>query len=297
MTGDRSLPEVEIHGSGSAGPRRSICLISSVASTLRVFYWPLFQALGRSGFDVSLICSDGPELPDFERLGLARVYRVPITRSITPVRDLAAVITLFRLLRRHRFDLIHTHTPKAGLLGMTAGWLARVPARVHTLHGTLLETARGLRRLVLVATERLTLLLAHRVCVVSKSLREKALELGLCPPDKAIILGEGKACGVDFSRFERTTRVEEEARAVRRAHGIPGEAIVIGFVGWLVADKGVAELVDAFTALAERRDNLYLLMIGADGRDRDPLPERTYAAIRQHPRIRYAGLVAEPAPY
>ena len=91
--------------------------------------------------------------------------------------------------------------------------------------------------------------------------------------------------------------MEERARVIRAARQIPGDALVVGFVGWLVADKGINELIEAFTTLAEKRKNLYLLMIGADGGARDPLPERTLTAIREHPQIVHAGLVDDPTPY
>jgi glycosyltransferase involved in cell wall biosynthesis len=111
------------------------------------------------------------------------------------------------------------------------------------------------------------------------------------------MLGAGTACGIDLARFKRTDAIDEQARSIRREHGIDEGAVVVGYVGWLVADKGVTELVDAFATLAGARDDLHLLMIGADGTARDPLPTRTLDAVRQHPRIHHAGLVDEPAVY
>ena len=272
-------------------------MISSVPSTLKAFYRPLIERLSEAGFAVTLIASAGVEFDEFEKSGRVTVHRVPITRRISLLLDLSAIVKLIRLFKSNRYDLIHTHTPKAGLVGMIAGWAAGVRARVHTLHGLPLETARGVTRRFLAAADRLTCRLAHTVCVVSKSLSDRAVELRLCRPDKLIILGEGTACGVDLSRFERTEAVVEQARLVRRDHGIPERALVLGFVGWLVADKGVRELVEAFTELARDRDDLYLLMIGADGSDRDPLPRRTLTTIKDHPHICHAGLVPDSVPY
>jgi len=274
-----------------------VCLIASVPSTIKVFYQPLIAGLRRAGAEVTMIASGGPELDALAQTFGVSTHAVTITRRISPLSDLIAIRRLCRYFRAHRFDLIHAHTPKAGLVGMVAGRLARVPARVYTLHGLPLETATGLKRRIMKAAERLTCRLAHRVCVVSPSLRDRAKILRLCRADKMTILGEGTACGVDLSRFERTDDVVERAGLIRSEHHIPDNAIVVGFVGWLVADKGVPGLVKVFSRLAERRDDLYLLMIGADGSDRDPVPRETLVTIKEHPRICHGGLVPDPVTY
>jgi len=284
-----------------AGPARRLpsrlCLVATVPSTLRAFYQPLIKSLCDAGHLVTLIASPGVELDEFRRTAPVQTHCVPITRAISPFRDLRSILMLIRIFRAQAFDLVHTHTPKAGLLGMIASCMARVPRRVHTLHGLPLETARGLKRRLLIMADRLTCGLAHKVCVVSASLRHRALDLQLCDPRKAVVLADGTACGVDLLRFTRTTAVLDQAAEIRRKLAIPPDAIVLGFVGWLVADKGVAELIDVFTALAKRHDNLHLLMIGPEGGKRDPLPPRTLGTIRQHRGIHYAGLVSDPVPF
>jgi glycosyltransferase involved in cell wall biosynthesis len=277
-------------------PPAHICLIASVASTLKVFYRPLIAELNRIGVGLTLIASPGRELDEFRQAGV-RTHAIPFLRRISPFRDVVSLVALLRVLHTARFDLIHTHTPKAGLLGLIAGRIARIPNRIHTLHGLPLETARGFRRRLLTATERLTCGSAHTVCVVSQSLRERVVQLKLCPPAKMVILADGSACGVDLSRFAQSPRLIEHARSIRQRLGIPDRATVVGFVGWLVADKGISGLVEVFTPLADARPDLHLLLIGPDGGDRDPLPRHTWEAIRNHPRIHYPGQVSEPAPY
>ena len=274
-----------------------LCLIATVPSTLRVFYRPLMQAIHRTGSDLSVLSSDGPELACFEREQLARTRIIPLARRISPLIDWHALCALLRVLRAEAFDIVHTHTPKAGMLGMLASWLAGVRVRVHTLHGLPLETTRGFKRRILICAERVTCRLAQRVCVVSPSLRNRVLELRLCPAEKMVVLGHGSACGVDLQRFRRTPEAEAQAKTTRRNQGIPDSAVVVGYMGWMVADKGVAVLVEAFRRLAEKRDDLYLLMIGADGSDRDPLSVLTWRSIREHPRIRYVGLQSDPVPW
>ena len=274
-----------------------IALLATVPSTLAVFYRPLIEALLEAGLDLTLIASPGPELDQFEQSGRIRVRRVKLVRGIAPWSDLAAVAALTRLFRAERFQLIHTHTPKAGLVGMIAGRLAGVPHRIHTLHGLPLETACGWRRCILAATERTTSALADVVFVVSDSLRQRVIDLRLCQPDKMTILGHGSACGVDLQRFQRSTTVEQAAGDIRRRLNIAPGTVVIGYVGWMVADKGVAELVEAFGHLASRRSNLHLLLLGPEGGKRDPLPAAVLDTIAQHPRITYVGNVTDPVPY
>lgn len=119
-------------------PKR-IALMATVPSTLKAFYQPLIEALNQLGRKPILIASPGEELDRFAQRDLAIVHPVPITRMISPLSDLGGIIRLVRLFRRERIDLLHTHTPKAGLLGMIAGKLAGIAHRVHTLHGLPLD--------------------------------------------------------------------------------------------------------------------------------------------------------------
>lgn len=281
---------------GRGLPER-IALIASVPSTLRAFYQPLVNSLVAHQINLTVVASPGPELEELARTGHIHAFPVPISRNIAPWRDLRSLFTLTRALRRGRFHLVHTHTPKAGMLGMIAAFLTRVPRRVHTLHGLPLETSRGLSRRILLWADRLTCRLAHVVCVVSHSLYARALELRLAPPGKLTILGDGSACGVDLNRFQRTPQVEQESAKIRQSFHIPPSADVIGFVGWMVADKGVPALVEMFERVAQTRHNVHLLMIGPDTGPRDPLPAKAWRSIREHPRIHYPGLVNDPVPY
>lgn len=261
--------------------------MAAVPSTLAVFYRPLLAAAGPAGIRLTLITSAGEEL---DRLGSdydLKTYAVPIVRRITPMRDLESIHTLVSIFRQERFDLVHSHMPKAGLLGMIAARLARVPHRLHTVHGLPSETASGIKRLILRQTERLTCRLAETVCVVSPSTRQRAIQARLCHPDKTLILADGTACGVDVGRFSRSEDVRRRSAEVRRRLEIPADAIIIGFQGRFVIDKGLTELVVAFEELAEARSGLYLLLLGSDETEREGerVPGETLEIIRNHSRI------------
>src|SRR5262249_50111075 len=150
--------------------------------------------------------------------------------------------------------------PKAGLLGMIAAWLARVPVRIYHLHGLRFTTRRGLSRLLLRRTEKISCMLAHRVLCVSPSLRDVAVKEGICRAQKARVLLAGSINGIDVERFQPA---DGQAKAAARAAlKMPLEAFVVGFVGRVVRDKGIVELASAWRMLRETFADLRLFIIG-----------------------------------
>lgn len=240
------------------------------------------------GFAVHAISSPGPDLSTFADREGAHVHPIGMTRQITPLRDLVALLRICVALRRIRPEIVHAHTPKGGLLGMLAAWLARTPVRVYHLRGLPLLTATGTRRWLLRFTERTSCTLAHRVLAVSHSMRTIAIEEGLCGGDKIRVLAGGSGNGVDaigrFKPLEQAVRL-----AARAQHRIPADALVIGFVGRLVRDKGVVELASAWRRLREGNPRLHLLLVGPLDPD-DPLPLDVITALESDPRVHFTGL-------
>jgi glycosyltransferase involved in cell wall biosynthesis len=242
------------------------------------------------GFDVQAISSPGQLLDRFAAQEDVPVHAVAMPRRITPVRDLLAVVRLWRRLRRIRPHLVHAHTPKGGLLGMVAAWLARTPVRIYHLHGLPLTTASGLKRLLLRWSEKVSCRLAHQVLCVSHSLREEALAERLCPPDKIKVLMAGSINGVDAAGAFNPERVGPRARAeVRARYGIPPNALVAGFVGRVVRDKGLAELVEAWKALRDEFPWLHLLVVGPF-EPQDPVSAGVEKVLRSDRRIHLTGM-------
>jgi glycosyltransferase involved in cell wall biosynthesis len=196
------------------------------------------------GVEVSAIASPDDGLEAFGRLEGIRTYAVEMPRRITPVRDVVALVRLWRRLRRLRPDIVHAHTPKGGLLGTVAAALARVRVRIYHIHGLPLLTAKGYRKSLL-------------------RWRDEAVREGLCPAVKIRVLRSGSINGVDSrgyfnpGRFGETDRLE-----VRRRFGIDPGAPVVGFVGRVVRDKGVRELVKAWKMVRSAIPNARLLVIG-----------------------------------
>ncbi|HEY1813793.1 MAG TPA: sugar transferase [Kofleriaceae bacterium] len=242
------------------------------------------EYLRERGFEFVAISSPGAYLDAFgERQGIETIA-IEMKRAIDPVADLRALYRLVVELRRLRPVVVHSHTPKAGLLGTIAGVIAGVPVRIYHMRGLPLRTATGRRRTLLRWTERVACAAATRVIAVSSSLRTTALDEQLCGDRKIAVLGKGSGQGVDaIGKFDpallpKTTRVD-----VRAKLRIPDDALVIGFLGRLAREKGVVELVAAFQSLAPRFPKLHLLVAGgSDGRD--GVTADTMNALRSHPR-------------
>ncbi len=219
-------------------------------------------------FDVTLIASPGTALDAAGDREGVRTHGVPMTRTITPAADLLALGRLYRWFRRERPQIVQSYTPKAGLLAMTAAWLARVPVRVHGIVGMPLMEARGLQRYVLALTERTTYAMATHLICNSTGLRSW-VEENLAPRRTITVVGEGSINGVETDRF---TPASEEARLeARRLLGIDDEATVYVFLGRLVHAKGVEELLQSFDALRQAHDHLMLLIVGDQEKALDPL--------------------------
>lgn len=244
-------------------------------------------------FDVTLVCAPGPEIADIERAEGVPVRTVPLTRRITPREDALALAKLTRHFRRTRPDIVQTYTPKAGWLGTMAARAARVPVRVHGIVGMPLMEARGFRASALRATEKLTYACATHLTANSFGLRDWIHEhLGPVPIE---VLGHGSINGVDVEHFH--DRWTEDARAATRAaFGLLPDDVVFVFVGRLVRDKGLGELVRAFTALHREAPRARLMLVGDPEPELDTLPDEVLQALESHPAIVRTGFATDVRP-
>jgi glycosyltransferase involved in cell wall biosynthesis len=249
------------------------------------------------GFRVWTFSSAGPEVEPFAAQEGAEARVVPMTRRISPLADLRSLLTLISELRRVDPHVVHSHTPKGGLLGMLAATLLRVPVRIYHMRGLVYPTATGYRRTLLRTMERVSCALSHRVICVSHSLREEALRDGLCAPEKIRVLLGGSGQGVDAdARFAPATYDSARRDALRASLGIPVDAPVIGFVGRILRDKGVVVLAEAWSALRAEFPAAHLVLIGPI-EDRNPIPPAVRAALEADDRVHLLGHAGDTAPY
>ncbi len=208
-----------------------------------------------------------------------------MSRSISPFGDIVALIQICVLLRRLKPQIVEFSTPKAGLLGCLASWLCGIRVRVYFLRGLRLETAKGFKRYILLWAERIASACAHVVLCNSRSMLHRALEMRIAAPEKMILLGDGSSMGVDLARFAPGTS------DIRRQLGIPRDSPVIGFAGRLTADKGVPELLEAFTLVLRRHPEAYMLLVGWFDAAEDALGCGLRKRIEGHPSIVLTGFV------
>lgn len=277
-------------------PRRRLLYVVTVPVSAWILLRGQLSYMRELGYDVHLLSSPGEELAATGRREGITIHAVRIEREVSIVRDLDALWRIWQLVRRLRPDIVNVSTAKAGLLGGLAARLARVPVRIHVMRGLRSETARGMKRLLLRLSESVAFSCAHCVVCVSSSLLEKARDLRLLSPARAIVLGPGSSNGVVAERFLPTPELLAEARALRARLSIPECSPVIGYIGRFTNDKGIPELIRAFQQLTAVFGDLRLLLVG-DFEIGDPLPADIRRSIRSTPGIVRTGFVAETAAY
>lgn len=239
---------------------------------------------------VHALSSPGEDLEQFGRSEGIPVHAVPMSRRITPLRDLVGVLRIWREIRRVHPTIVHTHTPKGGVLGMVASLLSGPRVRIYQMRGLPFVTATGFVRSLLRMSERLSCRLAHVVLCNSHSMRRMAIDEGLCDPDKIKVLGGGSGNGVDASRKFNPARQGTGVRSeTRSALDVPLEATLIGFVGRIVKEKGIGELEEAWRSLREEFPEAHLVIVGPFD-TRDPAPGRAVASLQQDPRVHMTGM-------
>jgi glycosyltransferase involved in cell wall biosynthesis len=269
---------------GALRPR--IVHVTTVPQNL-LFLRGLLRFLRERGCDVHVASSPGPDLDSFARGQGVTAHAIPIERRITPGGDLRSVARLAQLFRHLAPDLVHAHTPKGGLLGMIAARAARVPRAVYHMRGLPLETATGSTRRMLWLSERTSCALADRVLCVSDSLSEVALSDGLCAPSKMRVLLKGSGNGVDaHGRYDPSRLAPGTRERVRAVHGLASDALVVGFVGRVAADKGIGEMCGAWRLLSARFPEALLLVVGSLDK-RDPPPKAVVDALKADSRTRW----------
>ena len=239
-------------------------------------------------FEVIAISSGGEALSELALETSLKVKQVNMTRKITPFNDLHSIYKLLKIMRCESPMIVHTHTPKAGLLGMMAAWLTGVPVRLHTVAGLPLLEKKGFVKWALKQTEILTSACATEVFCNSKNLMNLMIKEGYCSKAKLKVLGEGSTVGIDTTFFDPGNYGDSNKRTnLRLSLSIKKDSFVFCFVGRMVGDKGINELVQAFSNLYENNSKLILLLVGPFEEDLDPLKSNIKSLIHSHPGIRW----------
>ena len=220
------------------------------------------ESLSASGAQVTVVASGGSEMASLKAIPDVNCAVIDIPRSISPWRDMLALIRLYRFFRREHIDIAHSTTPKAGLLTAIAALLAGVPIRLHTFTGQPWVNMQGVRRVLARGSDRLIGKLNSRCYADSKSQRQFLIEQGIIDAKQLFVIGEGSLAGVDIERFNQARFSSEERIAARHTLNIPENAQVILFVGRITVDKGVHELLEAFREIKAKQSRAHLVFVG-----------------------------------
>lgn len=228
-----------------------------------------------------------------EREGIPTTLIPHLVRPISLGNDLRALSELIRLFRREKPDIVHANTPKASLLGMVAAWICRVPHRIYTVTGLRFETSTGFMRWLLKTMERITCACATKVIPEGQGVKKTLYREHITSKPMAV-LHNGNINGIDLKHFDRTPEVVERAKRIREE---VGGSFSYLFVGRLVRDKGVTELVDAFERVHIVHPETRLLLVGTQEPELDPLPDRTQRLIADNDAIIEAGWQDDVRPW
>ena len=270
--------------------RKKIIRTSTVSTSLNTFCRGTLRRLAQT-YDVVAVSTPDDELHEMAQREGVRVVGVAMRRPISPLHDLRSLLRLIRVFRRERPDMVHSITPKAGLLSMIAAWVCRVPVRLHTFTGLVFPTATGLKKKTLMLTDRITCACATHIVPEGEGVKNDLINYGITRKPLRV-LGYGNVRGVDMQHYGRTPEVMAAAQPIMRS-GV----FTFVFVGRVVRDKGINELVQAFVRLNAQEPATRLILVGRFEDDLDPVLPQTRQMIEQNEAIEAVGSQADVRPW
>ncbi|WP_113924505.1 glycosyltransferase family 4 protein [Cognataquiflexum aquatile] len=261
-----------------------IIRITTVPISLKLLLSGQMKFMKDAGWEVIMVSADGKEINEIvKKEGCPHVV-IPFTRKITPFHDLVCLWQLYNLIKKEKPDIVHTHTPKAGLLGMLAAKMAGVKTRIHTVAGLPYMVAEKQKKSLLVNVEKLTYSWATQVWPNSPSLKKFIVEEELVGQEKLKVIGFGSSNGIDLEKFNRGI-LKENHLVAATMRIMPGDNdYIILAVGRLVKDKGIEELVTAFLE-SKISDRSKLVLLGSFEQELNPIDEEIVRKIKDHARI------------
>ena len=263
--------------------KKKIIRTATVPLSLDLFCRGLLKDLN-TRYDIVALSSPQPELDSIRKREKVRTISVPMERKIAPLSDLVSLFRLIRVFRKEKPDMVHSITPKAGLLSMLAAWMTRVPVRVHTFTGLIFPYEKGWKRALLMTTDRLTAACATHVIPEGAGIKDDLVRFHITrKPLK--VLGNGNVRGIDLNHYVKAEKTQRRATEIRNSLGIPEDDFTFIFVGRLDRDKGIDELVQAFLRLEKDVPSAHLFLVGAEEVDGKPILAETRETIGQDPHI------------
>lgn len=270
--------------------RKKIIRTSTVSTSLNTFCRGTLRRLANT-YDVVAVSTPDDELRDMAQREGIRVIGVPMRRPIAPLRDIVSLWRLIRVFRRERPTMVHSITPKAGLLSMIAAWICRVPVRLHTFTGLVFPTATGLKQRILMLTDRITCACATHIVPEGEGVKADLINYNITRKPLQV-LGYGNVRGIDLNHYRRSPEVIAAAQSISRS-----DVFTFVFVGRVVRDKGINELVEAFVRLHQAIPATRLILVGRFEDNLDPVSGKTKQAIERCDAIEAVGSQSDVRPW
>jgi len=269
-----------------------LCIITTVPISIISFYGEQIDFLADRGFDITVITSPDNELE--KRISKkARLILIPMTRVVSPLRDLIALLKVFNYIRNGEFDIIQYSSPKAALLGSISSWFCHVPVRLYLMWGLFYTGQQGFKRYFLKFFEKVACFCSTHVSPDSNGNMLFAVQEKLCSLSKLSVVGIGSANGTDLKRFD-SKRLKPMGEKIRLNLNIPSHALVFGFVGRLRRDKGVNELIFSFENLNKKYPDIYLLLLGSQEAAEDEFDNESRVSLVKNKHIISVGYQEKP---
>ena len=264
---------------------KKLIRITTIPMALHVLLPGQMKFMSENGFEVIMISADGENLDKVIKNEKCRHIVVPMTRKITPWCDLKCLFQLIKIFRKEKPDIVHSHTPKAGLLGMLAARISGIKIRIHTVAGLPLMEESGVKYALLKQIEKVTYSVANHVWPNSNSLYNFIKETNLVGGSKLKVIGKGSTNGVSSRRFNKDSLDKNFLEIIKEKIDYNPASINLLCIGRLVKHKGIIELVNVFSLLKKRYPHLKLILVGVFESSLDPLPEKILKQIVDDPSI------------
>lgn len=271
-----------------------ICALTTISKTMDWFIVDSMRNLSRNGYEVSLVCSMDEGFSD-RNSDYAHCINLPMKRGVNPHDMFTVPLKLFKLFRKENFDIVYYTSPNVSLYAGLAAKLAGIPCRLYSQCGLRYVSFTGKKRLIFRIVEKITCELSSTVRAQSPKNRQFAIDEGLCKEDKISVVGLGGTTGVSLQACDSFDKEETKDR-LRRKYGIPNDAFVYGYVGRVNADKGINELINAFTAAQTAINNIWLVLVGMID-DTNPIDPNIMNQAKSNDHIVFTGNVAPSEVY
>lgn len=262
---------------------KKIIRASTIPLSLNIFCRDTLREMSKQ-YDVVALSSSGDLLDEVEQREGVRAIRIEMERRISPIKDLVSLFKIIKVFRKEKPYIVHSMTPKAGLLCMMAAWLTRVPLRIHTFTGLVFPSTTGIKRQILMLTDRITCLCATHVIPEGEGVRNDLQDNHITKKPMQV-LGYGNVRGVDMNYYSRRPDVVDFANKLRDE-----SLTTFLFVGRIGKDKGLEELCIAFNNLWKERKYVRLWIVGIDDSLVDPITNETRNLMENHERIEAVGM-------